>query len=147
MPVEFDGVSLWNGRRIRFYTMTRIFPIYSKDIGLQNSLSSRARARQKDAVTRHAFQPRYAEGADLCRNWKQSLPNDLYVAYSLETGVPIRGVYVRNVHHDLEFSFIFQWYKVENLAEQSSEKRETENMRVRLKPFAEMACRGEGELI
>jgi hypothetical protein len=65
----------------------------------------------------------------------------------LETGLPIRGVYVRSVYPDLEFSFIFQWYKVENLAEQSSEKRETENMQERLKPFAEMACRGEGELI
>jgi hypothetical protein len=83
----------------------------------------------------------------LCRDWKQSLPNDLYVAYTLETGVPIHGVYVRSVHHDLELSFIFQWHKVENLAEQSSEKREIENMRERLKSFAEMACRGEGELI
>ena len=128
MPVECDGVSLWNGCRIRFYTMTWIFPIYLKDIGLQNSLSSRARARQKDAVTRLAFQPRYAEGADLCRDWQQSLPNDLYVAYTLETGVPIRGVYARSVYHELWFSFIFQWYKVDNLAEQSGEKCEAENM-------------------
>ena len=127
--------------------MTRIFSIYSKDIGLQNSLSSRARARQKDAVTRLAFQPRGAEGADLCRDWKQSLPNDLYVAYTLETGVPIRGVYVRSVYHELEFSFIFQWYKVENLAEQSSEKRETENVRERLGSCVKMACGEGGELI
>jgi hypothetical protein len=40
MPVEFDGVSLWNGCRIRFYTMTQIFPIYSNSMSVKNSLSS-----------------------------------------------------------------------------------------------------------
>jgi hypothetical protein len=83
----------------------------------------------------------------LCRDWKQSLPNDLYVAYTLETGVPIRGVYVRSVHPDMEFSFIFQWHKVENPAEKSSEKHETENVRERLGSCVKIACGEGGELI
>jgi hypothetical protein len=77
--------------------MTR--PLYRCAIGLMI---------KNDEVSEKGFPPRCAEGADLFRDWKQSLPNDLYVGYTLETGVPIRGVYVRSVYHDLKLSFIFQ---------------------------------------
>jgi hypothetical protein len=100
-----------------------------------------------DEVSEQGCPPRCAEGPDLLRDWQQSLQNDLYVAYTLETGLPIRWVYVRSVYPELEFSFILQWHKVEKLAEQSSKKRETRNGCERLRPFAGMACREGGELI
>jgi hypothetical protein len=80
-----------------------------------------------DEISEQGCPPRCAEGADLFRDWKQSLQNDLYVAYTLEMGLPIRTLYARGVYPKLKFSFIFQWYKVENLAEQLSKKRETGN--------------------
>jgi hypothetical protein len=108
MGVQFQGVNLYTVCTIALYRLILIFPFDNSWIHMKNELSSRARARQKDAVTRLTFQPRCAEGADLCRDWKQSLPNDLYAAYTLETGLPIRWVYVRSVYPELEFSFIFQ---------------------------------------